>query len=148
MKKTLCFLLILLVVGSMFPHTIAATTSTTDIYGLTYAKYGDVNYNESIGSDDALLVLKAVVGKIQLTPYQMEAGDVNDDQDLAAVDALQILQYTVGKQKQFATGVIYTNPYEYITTKAQWYETYGMQQNSSKREDYSNKISPQIKNLK
>ncbi len=123
MKKTLCFLLILLVVGSMFPHTIAATTSTTDIYGLTYAKYGDVNYNESIGSDDALLVLKAVVGKIQLTPYQMEAGDVNDDQDLAAVDALQILQYTVGKQKQFATGVIYTNPYEYITTKAQWYET-------------------------
>ena len=122
MKRTFCFLLILLVVGGLFPHTLAVT-STTDIYGLNYAKYGDVNYNEAIGAEDALLILKAVVGKIQLTPYQMECGDVTDDQDLASADALQVLQYAVGKRTQFETGAIYTNPYEYITTKDQWYET-------------------------
>ena len=58
---------------------------------------GDVDENGEVSATDALMVLKAVVGKVALTNAQFYAADVNEDGNITAKDALYILQYVVGK---------------------------------------------------
>ncbi|MBR4868283.1 MAG: dockerin type I repeat-containing protein, partial [Clostridia bacterium] len=63
---------------------------------------GDVDDDGDITATDALDVLKAVVGKIYLTPGQEIAADVTGDEQVTAADALDILKYVVGKIDIFA----------------------------------------------
>lgn len=58
---------------------------------------GDINSDETINAKDALEVLKASVGKIELAEEQKIAADVNKDGKTDAKDALEILKYSVGK---------------------------------------------------
>ena len=58
---------------------------------------GDLNDDERIDAKDALEVLKAAVGKANLTEQQKIAADVNKDGDINAKDALEMLKYAVGK---------------------------------------------------
>lgn len=58
---------------------------------------GDLNADTVINAADALLVLKAAVGKITLTQEQMAIADMNRDGKIDAADALRILKIAVGK---------------------------------------------------
>ncbi len=58
---------------------------------------GDLDGNHQVSANDALCVLKYVVGKITLSPEQMRCGDLNHDNAISAVDALLVLQIVVGK---------------------------------------------------
>ncbi len=66
-----------------------------------YIVYGDLDGDEEINAKDALLVLKAAVGKIELTEDQSTAADVTADGEVDARDALDILKYAVGKLDSF-----------------------------------------------
>ena len=58
---------------------------------------GDLDDDGNINAKDALEVLKAAVGKVNLTEEQKTAADVNKDGDINAKDALEILKHSVGK---------------------------------------------------
>jgi len=58
--------------------------------------YGDVNGDGKITANDASLVLKHIVGLIELSPDQQGVADVTGDGAFSALDAALILQYTVG----------------------------------------------------
>ena len=62
---------------------------------------GDVNNDGEINAADALLALKAAVGKAELTEAQSLSANVNGDARIDAADALLILQRAVGKISQF-----------------------------------------------
>ncbi len=59
---------------------------------------GDVDGDNKTSAADALEVLKAVVGKIQLTDDQKVIADLNGDGSIGADDALIILRIVVGKE--------------------------------------------------
>ncbi len=58
---------------------------------------GDLTGDQKVNAKDALEVLKAAVGKVQLTDEQKAAADVNTDGNINAKDALEILKHAVGK---------------------------------------------------
>jgi hypothetical protein len=63
--------------------------------------YGDINGDGRLDATDALLALKAAVGKVELTEEQCVVAEVSGDGKLDAVDALLILQRAVMKIDQF-----------------------------------------------
>ncbi|MBQ6817979.1 MAG: hypothetical protein IJP35_00015 [Clostridia bacterium] len=63
--------------------------------------WGDLNQNKEVDAGDALMVLKKVVGKIELTDAVAAIADVSDNGEIDATDALMILQYVVGKITRF-----------------------------------------------
>ncbi len=65
-------------------------------------KLGDPNDDKAIDAKDALLVLKAAVGKATLTEDQTKAADVNGDNTIDAKDALEILKFAVNKIDHFS----------------------------------------------
>ena len=62
---------------------------------------GDVNGDQKVDAKDALLVLKASVGKEKLASQQEAAAEVDGKEGINAKDALEILKYTVGKINKF-----------------------------------------------
>lgn len=56
--------------------------------------HGDTNCDFVVGSDDALLVLRAAAG-LNLIASCIDAGDADCDGDLDAIDALGILRYVI-----------------------------------------------------
>ena len=71
--------------------------------------YGDVNGNDKIEAADALLVLRYVVGKAELTEAQQIAADISfmfyeeAEHKVDTADALLILQY-----------VTYSGPFKHV----------------------------------
>ena len=63
--------------------------------------YGDCNENGEIDATDALLILRAVVGKTIFTDEQKTTSDVDGDGEVSATDALLILKKIVGKVDRF-----------------------------------------------
>ncbi len=72
--------------------------------------YGDINDDNKVGSDDALLTLQYVVNKTALKNKQLAMADVNSDADIGANDALDILKKIVGKITDFAVETKETLP--------------------------------------
>ena len=76
---------------------------------IVYASYtcestfaiGDVNLDGKIAANDALEVLKSVVGKVILTTGQQTAADTDGNGKVEAKDALNILKKVVGKLDKF-----------------------------------------------
>lgn len=62
-------------------------------------KRGDINGDKKVDANDALLVLRASVGKATLTAEQTKAADLTGDGKVNAADALVILRIAVGKEK-------------------------------------------------
>ena len=58
--------------------------------------YGDVSDDGNNTTYDASLILRYVVGLIELSPDEKNAADVTGDDTVSALDAAMILQYTVG----------------------------------------------------
>ncbi|MBR6548410.1 MAG: hypothetical protein IKT68_02605 [Clostridia bacterium] len=71
---------------------------------------GDVDADGTINANDALMVLKSVVGKEKLTEDAALRADVNLDDAINAGDALDILKYVVGKIKEFPQREISNEP--------------------------------------
>ena len=63
--------------------------------------YGDINQDDAVNAADALLALKAAVGKEALIDAQSLSANVNGDARIDAADALLILQRAVGKISHF-----------------------------------------------
>ncbi len=63
--------------------------------------YGDINGDGKVGVQDALLILKDVVGSYKMDVMQVEAADVDGDQKITVKDALFILKMVVGSIKSF-----------------------------------------------
>ena len=63
--------------------------------------YGDLNGDEKITADDALLALQAAVGKITLNEEQTVIANVDGEGEVTATDALLILQRSVDKIDKF-----------------------------------------------
>ena len=64
-------------------------------------RYGDVDSDGSVNSNDALLILQHIVGTDKLSDNQLAYADVNDDGRINSADALQILNKSVGLIKLF-----------------------------------------------
>ncbi len=62
---------------------------------------GDLDGNKTIDAKDALVTLKAAVGKLELTENQMLTAELNGDSIIDAKDALLILRYAVKKIDKF-----------------------------------------------
>ena len=58
-----------------------------------WAPTGDVNIDDKINAEDALLVLKHAAKMVILSGQNLEAADTNDDDSIDAKDALEILKY-------------------------------------------------------
>ena len=58
---------------------------------------GDMSANGALDAEDALIVLKNVVGKHPFHQSQMSVADMDGDGKVAATDALEILRNVVGK---------------------------------------------------
>ena len=58
--------------------------------------FGDVNDDGVVNNDDALMVLQAVIGAIELTPDEQILADVSGNGIVGALDAAYILQYAAG----------------------------------------------------
>ena len=62
---------------------------------------GDVNFDGSVDSSDARLVLQAAVNKITLSTAQQQAANVSGDDSVDSTDARLILQFAVNKITEF-----------------------------------------------
>ena len=69
--------------------------------GIKFFPYGDVSRNGEVTAHDAALVLKYVIGLLQLDEDEKEAADVSGNESVTAYDASLILQYTVGIISRF-----------------------------------------------
>ncbi|MCL2488809.1 MAG: dockerin type I domain-containing protein [Oscillospiraceae bacterium] len=74
-------------------------TSKNIYMEIEYGDYmvGDANNDESVGIEDARLVLQWIVGKIGDDQLNLEAADVNGDGTVTVDDARLMLQYLTGK---------------------------------------------------
>jgi hypothetical protein len=63
--------------------------------------YGDLNSDGKIDVSDAILLLRSIVGLVQLTPAQEQCADVNEDGVVNVADAIAILRHIVGLVDQF-----------------------------------------------
>ena len=59
---------------------------------------GDVNFDESITAEDALMTLRYTVGLTELNNLQLSVADVNGDDDITTEDSLLILRHAAGFQ--------------------------------------------------
>lgn len=66
---------------------------------------GDVNDDGDIFTDDAVCILRYVVGKAN-TVFIESAADVNNDNEIDTQDAVLILKYVVGKITSFSRGEV------------------------------------------
>ena len=95
-----CMALWMVLTVLLFP----VTAWGEDTYGEHSALYGDLNLDSQIGADDALEVLRIVVGKTSREIRTLPAADVDGDGKESAADALLILKKVVGKITGFTAG--------------------------------------------
>ena len=62
---------------------------------------GDVNGDGNVTAEDALAILKHVVGLEELTGDSLTSADVNADTGITAEDALDVLKKVVGLLDKF-----------------------------------------------
>ncbi len=73
------------------PFVIAVQATVAD------SAKGDVNNNGRIDMLDALLILQAINGRVNLSAEEFARADINGDGELSAFEAMRILQYINGK---------------------------------------------------
>ncbi|MBQ8784160.1 MAG: hypothetical protein IJZ57_10380 [Clostridia bacterium] len=83
MKKFVAILLVLTLAFSLSISCFAAS-------------YGDVDADGEINSSDALLILQASTGLLNLTAQQKVNANVNNDDNVNSADALLVLSRAVG----------------------------------------------------
>ncbi len=86
-------------------YLLAAVDRVTTLEYL--ANLGDVNKDGAISANDALIALRAAVGKAQLDDATFARADVTGDAKVDAKDALEMLQFAVQKRDQFTAAKLY-----------------------------------------
>lgn len=77
-----------------FADLLPITTATSALFCIAGGRYGDLDGNDSLRSNDALFIVTHAVG---LTiPYPTFNGDVDNDGKVDTRDALLVLSYVVG----------------------------------------------------
>ena len=88
--------------GTYYVYLVGSGTAFADSQVASFEydqKYtlGDVNDDGKINAIDAVLILRAAIGKTELTDIQQKAADVNEDKSVNALDAVVVLRKAVGK---------------------------------------------------
>ena len=89
MKRICSLVSVLLILGLIFTHAV---------WGAAENRLGDPNGDGDVSAQDALYVLKVVVGKESPSLKQESACDIDCSDDVSAADALQMLRVVVGKE--------------------------------------------------
>ena len=122
MKKTLiCSVLILALLSCGF------TSATAVEVPLTTKILGDVTGDGVVGADDALNVLKFIVGKpcsLHTVPSAGLMADTDGSGFIDSADALEMLQRVVGKQQQFTAESLPQAQRILCTAETDWYSAY------------------------
>lgn len=84
--------------AAWFDNT-AITAFTNGTFSLSVI--GDVDVDGKITENDAVLVLKYILGLGTLTPAQMAVADVNKDGKVTLIDSAEIEEYAIGDLKSF-----------------------------------------------
>ena len=83
-------------------YDTAGNIAKTDYYTINPSiSIGDLNSDGKINTADAVYVLKASAGMIQLDENQLSAGDCNHDGKVNTADAVLILKYAAGMIEKF-----------------------------------------------
>lgn len=99
MKRMVAFLLSVLLL--LLPTVTQMSPAVAQ--ELPSPMYGDPNGDGKVSADDALLILKSVVGKVVLNESQRDLARVTAQTGAPdAVDALEVLQHVVGKSRVFS----------------------------------------------
>ena len=80
---------------TFYSEKVEKLKQAVEVYESVAVKYGDVNGDGKINTDDALLILQYVVGLSTIDGNGAKAADVNGDGRIDTNDALGILQYVV-----------------------------------------------------
>lgn len=72
------------------------TVDLEDVILVTEADSGDVDQSGGVDVGDAILVLRQIVGLVNLTPSQWQRADVNLDGTVDVADAILIMRFIVG----------------------------------------------------
>lgn len=75
--------------------------------------YGDLDWNERVEANDALIALRYSVGLCDLIDYHKVSGDINKDGSVTSSDALIILQHSVGIKTDYWDILGPVGKYEY-----------------------------------
>ncbi len=110
MKRICSLVSVLLILGLIFTHAV---------WGAAENRLGDPNGDGDVSAQDALYVLKVVVGKESPSLKQESACDIDCSDDVSAADALQMLRVVVGKElvrsgmtdRTFTIGSVYAYKY-------------------------------------
>ncbi len=88
--------------------------------GSSLAYRGDVDGNGSVDAQDALEILKSVVGLTEAAAGK--TADVNDDETVDSADALQVLEYAVNLRPKQAVAPKIFETYQFASTgqRDQW----------------------------
>ncbi len=100
----------LLVICLLISTLQGATADSTQPAATALPTFGDLDLNGQSDASDALIVLKYIVGKTDLSQIEQYYADVNADEWLNATDALDVLKKTVGKLDRFAADQDKPNP--------------------------------------
>ncbi len=111
MKKTTALLLALLM---MVPCCVGVVAAPDFQKG-----WGDPDADQTVSAQDALFILKVVVGKINPSLWENSACDADCSDDVSAADALVVLRKVVGKEtplgglqgRDFTIGSVYASKY-------------------------------------
>ncbi len=88
MKKILALILTLAVVLSVFSLSFSASALVD-----TSVKYGDIDGDGDVDTDDCMLAMRSVAGLELITdPEMVKRGDINSDGEITIYDARQILR--------------------------------------------------------
>ncbi len=88
--------------GQRITYTYDASGNIKSVITVdTFYTIGDVNGDNTVDVGDAILVLKSIVGLINLDATQFAAADVNGDEKVDVGDAILILRYIVGLIMEF-----------------------------------------------
>ncbi len=73
----------------------------TTTFGEATVIFGDVDGNQEVDVNDAILVYAYVNGKVEFTEDQLNAADVNGDGEVDVTDAILVYAYVNGKTTKF-----------------------------------------------
>ena len=90
-------------VGYYADGTFTIAEDEFTVGGSTDPEYtlGDVNADEMIDSQDAIMILEYEIGDIELSDVELLAADTNRDDMQDSQDAILILEYEIGDIEEF-----------------------------------------------
>lgn len=93
MKKALCILLALMLTGALAVVPITAQSTTYDSISVSTALLGDVDGNNSVGSEDATFIQRKLVDFSFDFLFDLNAADTDEDGYVTIIDATHVQRH-------------------------------------------------------